>query len=89
MVPQRFIAWLSELELLNIVAAHGSGISVCEHVYVSCDVSEPIDAMFHEVKRKTSDTWVHRVMFYQGWVMIHEVGKWNAQITPPFSSLSV
>merc|ERR1719330_622488 len=37
---------------------------------------------FHQLKRKDSGTWVNWGMFYQIWVKIREVGKWqNADYT--------
>jgi len=80
-----------ELELLNIVAAQGKGIFACEQWDVFSDVAVPIDANgyvtikvedvygeFHQLKRKDSGTWVNWGMFYQIWVKIREVGKWQA-----------
>merc|ERR1712194_745128 len=32
---------------------------------------------FHQLKRKTSGTWVNWGMFYQVWVKVREVGKYN------------
>jgi len=79
-----------ELELLNIAAAQGAGIFACEQWDVFSDVSVPIDANgyvaikvedefgeFHQLKRKNSGTWVNWGMFYQVWVKIREVGKYN------------
>merc|ERR1712227_461895 len=85
-----------ELELLNIVAAQGKGIFACEQWDVFSDVSVPIDhtngyvtirvedayGEFHQLKRKDSGTWVNWGLFYQIWVKIREVGKWqNADYT--------
>merc|ERR1712056_114967 len=78
------------LELLNIAAAQGAGIFACEQWDVFSDVSVPIDANgyvaikvedefgeFHGLKRKNSGTWVNWGIFYQVWVKIREVGKYN------------
>jgi len=81
-----------ELELLNIVAAQGAGIFACEQWDVFSDVAVPIDHTngyvsikvedsfneFHQLKRKESGTWVNWGLFYQVWVKIREVGKWQA-----------
>jgi len=78
-----------ELELLNIVAARGAGIFACEQWDVFGDVSVPLVngyvtsklhdhfGEFHQLKRKDSGTWVNWGIFYQAWVKIREVGKWN------------
>jgi len=78
-----------ELELLNIVAARGAGLFACEQWDVFSDVSAPLvngyvtikveDTFgeFHQLKRKDSGTWVNWGMFYQVWVKIREVGKWQ------------
>merc|ERR1712012_1406713 len=78
-----------ELELLNIVAARGAGLFACDQWDVFSDVSAPLvngyvtikveDTFgeFHQLKRKVSGTWVNWGMFYQVWVKIREVGKWN------------
>jgi len=83
-----------ELELLNIVADRGAGIFACEQWDVFSDVSVPLHngyvtikvedgfGEFHQLKRKDSGTWVNWGMFYQIWVKIREVGKWqNADYT--------
>jgi len=81
-----------ELELLNIVAAQGTGIFACEQWDVFSDVSVPIDhtngyvtvkvedgfGEFHQLKRKDSGTWVNWGIFYQIWVKVRELGKWRA-----------
>merc|ERR1711963_905283 len=81
-----------ELELLNIVAAQGKGIFACEQWDVFSDVSVPIDhtngyvtikvedkfGEFHQLKRKDSGTWVNWGIFYQIWVKIRELGRWQA-----------
>merc|ERR1719210_914262 len=79
-----------ELELLNIVATQGKGIFACEQWDVFSDVSVPMDngyvtlkvedkfGEFHQLKRKVSGTWVNWGLFYQVWVKIREVGKWQA-----------
>merc|ERR1712242_324676 len=69
----------------------GKGIFACEQWDVFSDVSVPLDANgyvtikvedefgeFHQLKRKDSGTWVNWGMFYQIWVKIREVGKWQA-----------
>merc|ERR1719293_317983 len=78
-----------ELELLNIVAARGAGLFACEQWDVFSDVSAPLvngyvtikveDTFgeFHQLKRKDSGTWGNWGMFYQVWVKIREVGKWQ------------
>merc|ERR1719330_727747 len=62
----------------------------CFSVY--SDVSVPIDhtngyvtikvedkfGEFHQLKRKDSGTWVNWGLFYQIWVKIREVGKWQS-----------
>merc|ERR1712117_841702 len=59
-----------EFELLNIVAARGAGIFSCEQWDVFGD--------FHQLKRKDSGTWVNWGIFYQAWVKIRDIGKWQA-----------
>jgi len=79
-----------ELELLNIVASQGKGIFACEQWDVFSDVSARLDTgyvttkvedqfgEFHQLKRKVSGTWVNWGIFYQVWVKIREVGKWQS-----------
>merc|ERR1719471_2765317 len=79
-----------ELDLLNIAAAQGKGIFACEQWDVFSDVTVSIEKdgyrtiqvedkfnEFHRMKRKNSGTWVNWGMFYQVWVKIREVGKWQ------------
>jgi len=80
-----------ELELLEIAAAQDAGIFACEQWDVFSDVKVPIDHTngyesievedvfneFHQLKRKESGTWVNWGLFYQVWVKIREVGKWE------------
>jgi len=80
-----------ELELLNIVADRGAGIFACEQWDVFSDTSTPLNngyvtikvedgfGEFHQLKRKDSGTWVNWGLFYQVWVKIREVGKWQSQ----------
>merc|ERR1711992_169501 len=80
-----------ELELLNIVADRGAGIFACEQWDVFSDASAPLNngyvtikvedgfGEFHQLKRKDSGTWVNWGLFYQVWVKIREVGKWQSQ----------
>merc|ERR1712088_500445 len=79
-----------ELELLNIVGDRGAGIFACEQWDVFSDVSVPMNNgyvtikvedvfnEFHQLKRKDSGTWVNWGLFYQVWVKIREVGKWQS-----------
>merc|ERR1719336_1271283 len=79
-----------ELELLNIVATQGKGIFACEQWDVFSDVQVALDTgvvttkvedkfgEFHQLKRKVSGTWVNWGIFYQVWVKIREVGKWQS-----------
>jgi len=80
-----------ELELLNIAAQRNAGIFACEQWDVFGDVSVPIAGStyvtikvedtfneFHQLKRKDSGTWVNWAIFYQVWIKIREVGKWQS-----------
>jgi len=80
-----------ELELLNIAASRGAGIFACEQWDVFSDVSVPIKANgrvtikvedtfgeFHQLKRKDSGTWVNWALFYQVWIKVREVAKWQS-----------
>jgi len=44
--------------------------------YVTIKVEDQFGE-FHQLKRKDSGTWVKWGMFYQIWVKIREVGKWQ------------
>jgi len=80
-----------ELELLNLAAGRTAGIFACEQWDVFSDVSAPINTNgyvtikvedtngeFHQLKRKDSGTWVNWAIFYQVWLKVREVGKWQA-----------
>jgi len=80
-----------ELDLLNIAAAQGAGIFACEQWDVFSDVAVQLDrngyetlkvedefGEFHQLKRKDSGSWVNWGIFYQVWVKVREVGKWQA-----------
>jgi len=77
-----------ELELLNIAKQHDTGIFTCDDFDVFSDVE--VDGMgfktikvedtfneFHQVKRKDSGTWVNWALFYQVWIKVRELGKWQ------------
>merc|ERR1712051_723169 len=72
-----------ELELLNLAAARTAGIFACEQWDVFSDVSvtikvEDTNNEFHQLKRKDSGTWVNWAIFYQVWLKVREVAKWQA-----------
>merc|ERR1712051_1117376 len=80
-----------ELELLNLAAGRTAGIFACEQWDVFSDVSAPINTNgyvtikvedtnneFHQLKRKDSGTWVNWAIFYQVWLKVREVAKWQA-----------
>jgi len=80
-----------ELELLNIAAVREAGIFACEQWDVFSDVSVPINTNgyvtikvedtfgeFHQLKRKDTGTWVNWGIFYQVWVKIRDVAKWQS-----------
>jgi len=78
-----------ELELLQGTYQRHAGIFACEQWDVYSDVSAPTDwgttiqvedvfGDFHQLKRKDSGTWVNWGLFYQVWVKIREVGKWQS-----------
>merc|ERR1712228_292224 len=85
------VAQNHELELLNIAAERNAGIFACEQWDVFSDVSVPIDSKgyvtikvedtyneFHQLKRKDSGTWVNWALFYQVWIKVREVAKWQS-----------
>merc|ERR1712241_484433 len=78
-----------ELELLQAQKKNGVSIFACEAWDVFSDVADAIDGSysmiqvedafgeFHQIKRKTG-SWVNWGIFYQVWVKVREVGKWQA-----------
>merc|ERR1712032_327405 len=77
-----------ELDLLQVQKKSGVSIFACEAWDVFSDVADAIDGSysmipvedafgeFHQIKRKTG-VWVNWGMFYQVWVKVREVGKWQ------------
>merc|ERR1712238_393532 len=79
-----------ELDLLKEQYKYGASIFACDQWDVFADVSVPLgpsgyvtikveDALgeFHQVRRKGTGTWVNWATFYQVWIKIREVGKWE------------
>jgi len=79
-----------ELDLLKEQYKYGASIFACDQWDVFADVSAPLgpagyvtikveDALgeFHQVRRKGTGTWVNWATFYQVWIKIREVGKWE------------
>jgi len=78
-----------EFELLSNQMKHGVSIFSCDAWDVFSDVDGPLgngyslikveDTFneFHQLKRKDSGTWVNWALFYQIWVKVREVGKWQ------------
>merc|ERR1711997_1001000 len=80
----------SEFELLTLQNQHGASIFTCDQWDVFADVSKPLgqsgyltirvedeNGEFHQIKRKTTKTWVNWGLFYQVWKKVREVGKWE------------
>lgn len=79
----------TEMELLKLQKRYGVSIYGCDAWDVYADVAVPIDGSystikvddvfneFHRIKRKTSGTWVNWAMFYQVWVKVRDVGRWE------------
>merc|ERR1712045_651909 len=77
-----------ELELLQAQKRNGLSIFACESWDVFGDVAAAVDdsysmiqvedtfGEFHQIKRKTG-AWVNWGLFYQVWVKVREVGKWQ------------
>merc|ERR1739844_611869 len=80
-----------ELELLQLQKKHGVSIFQCGGWDVFSDAAVEIgdgyytqkvnDAFgeFHRVKRKTSGTWVNWGLFYQVWLQVRYLGKWESK----------
>jgi len=78
-----------ELELLQKQKEQGASIFACEQWDVFSDGDAKLDQgyqivkvedtfnEFHRVKRKISGTWVNWALFYQVWVKVRELGKWE------------
>jgi len=78
-----------ELELLQNQKAQGASIFACEQWDVFSDGEASLDQgypiikvedtfnEFHNVKRKISGTWVNWALFYQVWLKVRELGKWE------------
>jgi len=79
----------SELELLTLQKKNGVSIFTCEAWDVFSDTADDLDdsysmikvedafGEFHQLKRKETGSWVNWGMFYQVWVKVREVGKWQ------------
>jgi len=78
----------TELDLLKLQKKHDVSIFACDAWDVFSDVNVPIGdyitvkvtdefGEFHVLKRKESGAWVNWGMFYQIWVKVREVGKWE------------
>jgi len=78
-----------ELELLAIAFRKQAGIFACEQWDVFSDVVAPIDGYstvkvedtfneWHQMRREGTGTWVNWAIFYQVWVKIREVAKWQS-----------
>jgi len=80
----------TELELLSKQMEHSVSIFSCEQWDVFSDVVEVVYAgystikvddslgEFHQIKRKETNSWVNWGMFYQVWIKVREVGKWQS-----------
>lgn len=80
-----------ELELLKAQFRNGVSIFTCEQWDVFSDVSvflghdtheatirvDDVLGEFHQVKTQETGTWVNWGLFYQVWIKIREVGKWE------------
>jgi len=81
-----------ELELLKQQKAQGASIFACEQWDVFSDGDASLEDQgqgyaivkvedtfneFHNVKRKISGTWVNWALFYQVWLKVRELGKWE------------
>lgn len=79
----------TELDLLKLQKQHGVSLYGCDAWDVYADVAVPIDEgyttimvqdvynEFHQIKRKETKTWVNWALFYQVWVQVREVGRWE------------
>jgi len=78
-----------EFELLDIAAERHAGIFACEQWDVFSDVTRKgkgfetievidVNSEFHQLKRKDAGTWVNWGLFYQVWIKVREVAKWQA-----------
>jgi len=78
----------TELALLRGQKKFGVSIFACDAWDVFADVNVSVGdyttiavedkfGEFHRIKRKETGTWVNWAMFYQVWVKIREVGKWE------------
>jgi len=79
----------TELDLLTLQSKHGASIFACEQWDVFSDVVVPIGfgyetikvedtfGEFHQIKRKVTNSWVNWGTFYQVWLKVREVGKWE------------
>jgi len=78
-----------ELELLQSQHKFGASIFGCEAWDVFSDVSVPVGSgyttvkvddvnnEFHQVKRKETGAWVNWALFYQVWLKVRDLGKWQ------------
>merc|ERR1711997_26638 len=67
---------------------YGASLFGCEWWSVYSDVAvdiggyttikvEDYNGEFHQIKRKSTKTWVNWGMFYQVWKKVRDVGKWE------------
>jgi len=78
-----------ELELLQSQHKFGASLFGCEAWDVFSDVSVPVgpgyttvkvedvNNEFHQVKRKETGAWVNWALFYQVWLKVRDLGKWQ------------
>jgi len=88
-----------ELALLKAQHQFGASIFGCEAWDVFSDVSvsvgagystvkvEDVYSEFHQVKRKHAGSWVNWALYYQAWVKVRELGKyqnmgWTVKVDP-------
>jgi len=79
----------TELELLQAQRKYGASLFGCEAWDVFSDIAVNVGSdyttvqvtdelnEFHVLKRKSSGTWVNWGMFYQVWVSVRGLGKWQ------------
>lgn len=78
----------TELDLLRGQKKFGVSIFACDSWDVFADVNVSLGGYttiavedrfgeFHQIKRTDTDSWVNWGMFYQVWVKVREVGKWE------------
>jgi len=79
----------TEYELLTAQQKFGASIFGCEAWDVFSDVEVPIGSSyttvkvedihneFHQIKRKEKDSWVNWALFYQVWINLRKVAKWQ------------